>query len=398
MKILGYEINFRKLEPPKEDTETRSAFSGFSDGLIFGSSSISTGASNLSSYFRAVDLISDALAVLPISVSFKSGEENTAHPLNNILKNHYSLIKMLIESVLNRGNGFCYIYRNPDGSVKSLRFLEANDVSINYDKNRNTLSYNCSLVSAKPIESCNMIHLRKHTVDGVNGISIISYAKRSLNIAHATENAARDFFGNGCNLSGVLTVQGTLSDAQRTQIRESWNTAYSNGAGGIAILPGNMQYQAVQLSSEDSQLLQSRVFNVAEIARWFGLSPVLLGDLNHSSYNTLEATQTQFLLHTLLPYVVMIEEEFTEKLLKPSEGTSMEIIMDESYILRTDKNSQADYFSKLLSSGVLSINEVRAELGYTPIENGDKHIIPYTDVNQNAIEGNNEGKDKGNNL
>lgn len=387
MKIFGYDVSIRKYEEPKR--EERSAFNGYSNGLIFSSSSLSSGASNLSSYFRAVDLISDALAVLPISVTFKNGEENEVHPLKSILKNHYSLIKLLIESVLNRGNGFAYIYRNADGSVGGIRFLEANDVSINYDKNKNTLSYNCSLVSAKPIEPCNMIHLRKHTVDGVNGISIISYAKRSLSIAHSTENAARDFFGNGCNLSGVLTVQGTLSNEQRNQIRESWNTAYSSGSGGIAILPGNMQYQAVQLSSEDSQLLQSRVFNVAEIARWFGISPVLLGDLTNSSYNTLEATQTQFLLHTLLPYVVMIETEFTEKLLKPSEGFSMEITMDESYILRTDKNSQAEYYSKLLTNGVLSINEVRAELGYTPIENGDSHIIAYTDIQQNTIEGKN---------
>lgn len=391
MKILGREISIRKIEDT--NGEKRSAFNGYSDGLTFSSiANVSNGASNISSYFRAVDIISDTLAVLPISVCFSDGQENTAHPLNHVLRNHYSFVKMLIESVLNRGNGFAYIYRNADGSVKGLRFLEASDVIINYSKEKNTLSYSCSLVSSKPIEPCNMIHLRKHTTDGVNGISIVSYAKRSLGIAHSTENAAKQFFSSGCHLNGVLTVQGTLSDDQRKQIRSSWNSAYTGSGSGIAILPASMSYQPVQLNSEDSQLLQSREFNVAEIARWFGISPVLLGDLSNSSYNTLEATQNQFLLHTILPYIVMVEEEFTEKLLRPSEST-MEINLDENYILRTDKNSQADYYSKLLSTGVLSINEVRAELGYTPIENGDSHIIAYTDISMNKIDSNEEKKE-----
>ena len=398
MKILGYEINFRKLEHPK-DTETRSAFSGYSDGLIFGTINTSSGATNLSAYYRGVDIISDNIAILPLKAMFRDGESNDAHPLNLILDNHYLLVKMLIESVINRGNGFCYIYRNPDGSVRGLRYLNPTDVSINYDKNRpEKLSYNCSLISAKPIEPCNMIHLKRKTVDGVNGVSIVSYASRTLGIAHATENAAKDFFSSGCNLSGVLTVQGNLSDAQRTQIRESWHSAYCGGSAGIAILPGNMQYQAIQLSSEDAQLLQSRVFNVAEIARYLGISPVLLGDLTGaSSYKSIEQIQQQFLLHTLQPYVVMIEEEFTEKLLKPSERGSMRINLDEKALLRTDKVSQANYYSTLIKSGILSVNEARKEMGYMPIENGDKHIIPFTDVNQNTIEGN-EGKDKGNNL
>lgn len=398
MKILGYEINLRKKEQPK-DTETRSAFSGYyGDALTFGTLNPSGSASNLSAYYRGVDLISDELAILPIKILFKDGEANDVHPLNSILENHYLLIKMLIESVINRGNGFCYIYRNPDGSVKALRYLSPDDVKIEYDKNKNTLYYYSTLVSAKKIESCNIIHLRRKTVDGVNGLSVITYAARTLGIAHATDNAAKEFFSNGMNLSGILTVQGNLSDQQRTQIRESWHTAYCTGGSGLAILQGNMAYQPVQLNSEDSQLLQSRIFNVQEIARFLGVSPVLLGELSQSSYNTLEATQQQFLLHTLQPYIVMIEEEFTEKLLKPSEKGNMRINLDEKALLRTDKSTQANYYRALVEVGVLSQNEVRKELGYQAVDGLDKHLIPFTDVNQNAIEGNNDGKDKGNNL
>lgn len=395
MKIFGYDVSFRKLEDTKG--EFRSAYMGnYCDGLTFSPIlNSSNGASNLSAYFRGVDIISDEVAILPISIVFKDGQTNEAHPLNFILENQYTLIKMLIESVINRGNGFCYIERNADGSAKDLRFLQASDVSINYDKAKpEKLSYSCSLISNKPIEEINMIHLKKHSIDGVNGISVISYASRSLGIAHSTENAAKQFFSSGCHLNGVLTIQGTLSQEQREQIRTSWNSAYSGGGSGIAILPSSMSYQPVQLNSEDSQLLQSREFNVAEIARFLGISPVLLGDLSNSSYSTVEATQQQFLLHTLLPYIVMIEQEFTKKLLRPSEKANMKISLDESSLLRTDKVSQADYYSKLLQSGVLSPNEVREELGYAPKDGLDFNFVAYTDVNgQNRIGGDNEGKE-----
>ena len=125
MKLFGYEINFRKLELPK-DEEKRSAFSGYygSDALTFGSlGNHSSGASNLSAYYRGVDIISDSLAILPVKVAFKNGELNEAHPLNSILENHYLLVKMLIESTINRGNGYAYIERDVNLNVKAFLSL-----------------------------------------------------------------------------------------------------------------------------------------------------------------------------------------------------------------------------------------------------------------------------------
>lgn len=150
-----------------------------------------------------------------------------------------------------------------------------------------------------------------------------------------------------------------------------------------------MDYQPIQLSATDSQLLESRLFNVQDIARFFGVSPVLLGDLTHSNYNTIEATQNQFVLHTLMPYIVMVEEEFTRKLIKPSEE-GLEVNLDETAILKADKSAIASYYGTLLDKGILCVNEVRKELGYSPIKGGDKHTIAYTDITQNQL--NNENK------
>jgi HK97 family phage portal protein len=383
MNIFGLEIR----RATKEE-EKRSIFPGdtYSLGLPFYPTPPGSQiAQNISSYFRGVDMISDSLATMPLKLEFHDGQENTAHPLKSILRNRYTLVKMLVESVFNRGNGYCYIQRDNSGNVTGLRFLSPEDVSIEYDKKRNEVFYRCSLITNARIEPINMIHLKKWTRDGVVGQSLINYASRTLSIASSTENAAREFFSNGCQLSGILTVQGQLSDQQREQIRSSWNQTYTAGGKGVCILPGNMEYKPISLSSEDSQLLQSRAFNVSEIARFFGLMPELLGETSSSSYNSLEATQTHYLLHTLLPWIILLESEFTEKLLKPSEKETMVINLDESILLRTDKNSQANYYSKLLQSGILSPNECRVELGYPEKEGLDDNIIAFTDVNQNKV-------------
>ena len=141
-------------------------------------------------------------------------------------------------------------------------------------------------------------------------------------------------------------------------------------------------------------MLESRQFSVTDIARFFGVSPILLGDLSaKTNLNTFEALQNDFLVHTLQPYIVMIENELNRKLLKQSE-TNLSITLETNEILRIDKAAQSNYYSTLISSGVLSINEVRKEIGYNGIgEDGDKHVIPYTDINQNLIN-NNDNEEK----
>ena len=390
MKILGYNFEIRKSKEEKRELEYISCTS---TALPFGQLLNNYSAMNISAVYRATELISESIAMLPIKIKITDKthkEELESHSLNLVFQNKYGLmtrfnfIKLLIQSVILRGNGFAYIDRAEDGTVKALRFLESNDVNIFYKKGKEeSLYYTCNYIKGK-IEPINMIHLVKNSYDGVNGVSLISYASRSINLANSTENSANNFFKSGCNLSGVLTVQGQLTDRQKNDIRTSWNQAYTNGGSGLAILQGNMEYKPIQLSASDSQLLESRSYNVQDIARFFGINPILLGDLSHSSYSTLEAAQQEFLLHTLQPYIVMVEEEFTRKLTKPSEK-NIQVNLDETAILKTDKSALAKYYSTLLQNGVLCVNEVRKELGLSPIEGGDKHVIPYSKITDNII-------------
>ena len=404
MKILGFNITREKRDVNGVSTQVPDAVVvnpyGGGLGLKFADFN-SKNANSLAAFYRGVNLIADSVAAMPILIKREDadGYSNTIfnHYLYNLFDHNesqitrFELIKQLIWSVLMKGNGYIYIYRDNTGKANGFRWLHPDDVTVFYDKIKNVLYYQSTVIGRKRIEPVNMIHLKIYSKDGIMGESIISHALRSIELGNATENSAINFYGSGCNLNGIVKVDGSLTPQQKQDIRDSWRE--SMDGNGLAVLQGNMNFTPIQQTVIDSQVNEARHFTVLDIARWLGINPTLLGDLTHSSYNTLEAAQNEFYIHTLMPYVTLIEEEFTNKIFVPSEK-GYYINLDENAILRSDKEKQADYYSTLLDKGVLSINEVRQALGYKEIEGGDTHTVNYSDPTQNAIENVKENKDE----
>lgn len=363
-------------------------------GLLFGNLFQNGNSLTLSAVYRCVELISDSVAILPISIETKDGKYLPNHQLYQVFDNRdnlldkYTFIKMLVQSVLLKGNGFAYINRNQDGSVKSLRFIESNDVSINYNKETGKLYYNAPLISKKQIEPINMVHLKKFSYDGINGISVLSFASNSVKNSKNTEQSASDFFSNGRNLSGILKVNSPLTPQQTKDIKKAWSETYTSNGQGIAVLQGNMDFQSISVDSADAQMIESRHFNVVDICRFFGVNPVLLGEEGGSQYGVVESLQREFVLHTLMSYVKMVEEEFNRKLLKLSEINDINIKLEIEFLLKANKKEEAEYLVALSNNGLLTPNECRLQLGYQPIEGGDQLHIAFSDVNQNTIQNN----------
>lgn len=392
---------FRNKEKEKRELEQREQnniqYVTYGDALTFGTILNNYTAMNVSAFFAATSLISNTIAMLPIKVLVSGVDgknENEQHPIIKALDNmpnisKFSLLKLIVQSVILRGNAFCYVERKGN-TVTGLRYLESGDVTINYDKEKNILWYQCSFISKKYIQPKDMLHFVLNSYDGINGVSLLSYAKRTLAITNSSENSAKQFFDNGMNVNGILKVMTPISQKQKEEIRQSWNQAYS-GQGGLAVINGNMEYQQLTLSPEDAQLLSSRQFNIADIARFFNLNPLLLGGESGATYSSLEMLQNAFLIHTLQPYISMIEAEMNRKLLGQDEQ-NLEVILETNDLLRIDKSSQANYYKTMIDSGVLSRNEVRKEIGYGPFDGGETHTIAYSDAAQNTLE-NNEEKD-----
>lgn len=371
----------------------------FGDALTFGQILNNYTAMNVSAFFAATSLISNTIAMLPVKVLVSGVDgknENEQHPIIKALNSmpnisKFSLLKLIVQSVILRGNAFVYIERKGN-TVTGLRYLESGDVTINYQKEQNKLYYQSSIISSKYIMPRDMLHFVLNSYDGVNGISLLSYAKRTLAITNSSENSAKNFFDNGMNVNGILKVLTPISQKQKEEIRQSWQQAYS-GNGGLAVINANMEYQQLTLSPEDAQLLSSRQFNIADIARFFNLNPLLLGGESGATYSSLEMLQNAFLIHTLQPYISMIEAELNRKLLGQNEQ-NFEVILETNDLLRIDKASQANYYKTMVDTGILSRNEVRKEIGYGDFEGGDDHTIAYSDAAQNTLENNTDKEEQ----
>ena len=399
-KVLFGEPEKRSLPQPEDPS--------VSDGTILSWAGIGElGALNLSTFYRGVHLISTSISQLPIYTKRVSGKGES-----NILKSHYTnmlwndpsnlidkttMLRSIVQSVIIKGNAYVYISRAEDGTPVNLRFLPSSDVTITYNKERNELYYNCSYINhGKRIMPSNMLHFKLFTYDGVKGISVLKFAFQSIETSNVTNVHAKDFFEKGTNkASGVLTVNSQLNEKQRLQILNTWNTTYSSGKSGLAVLQGNMTYQPISVNADEAQMLESREYNQADVAHWLNINPSQLGLKGYTSYSNFEDLQSELLQRTLMPYIVMIENELTRKLV-PNER-NIKIVIDTVQYLRPNKQAQSNYYTSLVSGGILSINEARRELGFPAIDGCDTPIIPYTAISQNIVGTTQEPKEDNNN-
>jgi len=389
MKLFGLTIKreTRNLEQPSISYEERigQGLNTFQD--LFNNNDR---AQNLSSVYRCVDLISSTVANLPLNVLYIDKKGNTREQKNhrlqkvfdNMVMTRYNFMKKLISDVLLRGNAFCYLNRNEQGDVVDITYLEPSDVSVYWNKQKQELYYQVPFLNkVKKIEPFDIIHLQNNSSDGIHGQSVLSFAARQLQIAHGAENSAKQIFQSGGQPArGVLSTLSAISKKQKEDIANNW----TQSTNGVLVLSGDMKYQALSSNAEEMQLLDSRKFNAIEICSFFGVPPELVGMGGKTS--NVEDLMNLFLTTTIQNYISMIEHEFSRKMFSPQSQGKYKIDVDENSMLRMSASAKANYYSTLLQNGCLSINEVRNELGYESIgEQGDKHIIPFTDINMNTI-------------
>lgn len=381
---MGFLDRFKKKEEqplPQPQKEERGVCSV---ALQYSGTSQSMPAMSLAAVYRCVEVISDSVAQLPIGLyKVKKGGNvpYLTHPAYWLvakepspMMSRFTFIKLLVTSTILRGNGYAYIKRDQMGNAKELIFIDAGKVTVEVRAN-NEVVYNG--VGFGLIPARDMIHIINYTIDGIHGISTLANAANTIGLASASEYHANSFFTGGANVGGILNVQGPLNQKQSEEIKNKWNNAFGpvGVPNGVAVLPGNMQFQKITVDPADAQLLETRQYSVVDICRFFGVSPVKCFDLSHSSYSTVEATQLAFLTDTLSPILEKIELEFERKLFRADEKWRIDVRFDTSALLRADTSSRASYYNTLFNMGAISANEIRAEMGMQPIDGGDEHFV-----------------------
>lgn len=335
----------------------------------------------LSAVYRCVEVITNGVASLPVKL-YRVDEKGYKHELKNDLSyvlskrpnkkmNSFTFYKLLVKDVLMAGNAYALILR--DGNkVVGLQYVPAGLVSpidmIDH------IEYMVTGIKGN-VRQEDIIHLMNYSENGVYGISVLTHARRVLGIADSGDKAAQNFYQSGGCSSGFLKFEGPSSGKQREEILSAWNQATggpNNGPNGIPVLPSNVSYTQLSVDPSDAQLLESREFSVVEICRFFGVSPNMCFDLSHASYNNSEMAELAFLNDTLRPLLTKIEMELEIKLFNPEDN--LDIKFDVAELLRTDKKSQAEYFTKMFNLGTMSPNDIRKELDMEPVEGGDIHV------------------------
>ncbi|MEA5048160.1 MAG: phage portal protein [Eubacteriales bacterium] len=369
---------FHSRDKPKNYLSS-SFYSFFFGSTSSGKPVNETTAMQMTAVYSCVRILSEAVAGLPLNVyryNDSGGKEKALkHPLYRLLHDEpnpemtsFAFRETLMSHLLLWGNAYAQVIRNARGEVIALYPLMPNKMTVDRDNNgRLFYLYQRGAEDAKAVENDRRVYLPPSDVlhipglgfDGLIGYSPIAMAKNAIGLAMATEEYGAKFFANGAAPSGVLEHPGTIKDPQR--VRDSWNAAYQGSANAhkIAVLEEGMKYTPIGISPEQAQFLETRKFQINEIARIFRVPPHMLADLEKSSFSNIEQQSLEFVKYTLDPWVVRWEQSMCRVLLSESEKSAYFIKFNVDGLLRGDYASRMTGYATARQNGWMSANDIR---------------------------------------
>ena len=292
----------------------------------------------------------------------------------------------LMTHLLLWGNAYAQIIRNGKNEIVALYPLMPNKMSVDRDEN-GRLYYTYYRGSDEAIKNkefsvtlqpSDVLHIPGLGFDGLVGYSPIAMAKNAIGMAIACEEYGAKFFANGAAPGGVLEHPGTIKDPQR--VRESWQSTFggSGNANKIAVLEEGMKYTPIGISPEQAQFLETRKFQINEIARIFRVPPHMVGDLEKSSFSNIEQQSLEFVKYTLDPWVIRWEQSIQRSLLNSEEKKKCFAKFNVEGLLRGDYQSRMNGYAIGRQNGWMSANDIREleNLDRIPAEDGgDLYLI-----------------------
>lgn len=347
-----------------------------------------TTAMQVSAYHRGVIYIATQMAKLPWDIKNEDNEKQSRDKLYRILNvspnpemSAFTFRLVMIISAINKGNGYAEIERDLTGRPVRLWPINADAVDV-VRSTTGELLYRISAGNIdRPGENVylrprDIFHIKNfHTKDGLSGMGIVDYAAETVGISHSADRMAGNLFANGGLPSGVLKLQGKLSDEAFARLQESWKDAHGGRqSGGTAILEDGATFEAVDLDPQVLQFLDSRKFGVVEIARFLGVPPTKLFDMSHSTFSNVENANLEVATDTLDAWARNLESEADMKLLSDGFGGRYSQL-DLYAVFRGDMTTRSNYFSKMMQVGSITPNEIREKEGMAGYEGGERFYI-----------------------
>ena len=410
---------FRARDTPQNRT-SGSAYSFFMGGSTSGKRVNERSSMQMTAVYSCVRILSEAVAGLPLHFyryTDNGGKEKAAdHPLYFLLHDEpnpemtsFVFRETLMTHLLLWGNAYSQIIRNGKGEVIGLYPLMPDRMNVERDsKGQLYYEYTVSMDDAPTVKGSTVVlpptevlHIPGLGFDGLVGYSPIAMAKNAIGMAIACEEYGAKFFANGAQPSGVLEHPGTLKDPSR--VRESWQSTFggSHNANKVAVLEEGMKYTPISISPEQVQFLETRKFQINEIARIFRVPPHMVGDLEKSSFSNIEQQSLEFVKYTLDPWVSRWEQSMARSLLTPEEKKQYFVKFNVDGLLRGDYQSRMNGYAVGRQNGWMSANDIREleNLDRIPEElGGDLYLINgnMTKLSDTGLFGRKDGEEESN--
>ena len=387
---------FRTRDKPKDriaGNYFRPIFGGSTAGKVVTERS----AMQMTAVYACVRILAESIAGLPLHVykyNSKGGKERAVeHPLFFLLHDEpnpemtsFVFRETLMTHLLLWGNAYAQVIRNGRGDVTSIYPLMPNRMRVDRDENgRLYYEYTrygdeagkqtCETFKLSPAD---VLHIPGLGFDGLIGYSPIAMAKNAIGMSMACEEFGAKFFANGAAPGGVLEHPGILKDPAR--VRESWNATFggSSNSNKVAVLEEGMKYTPISVSPNEAQFLETRKFQINEIARIFRIPPHMIGDLEKSSFSNIEQQSLEFVKYTLEPWVTRWEQSLARSLLSMNERSRYLIKFNLDGLLRGDYESRMNGYATARQNGWMSANDIRELENMDRIsaeEGGDLYIV-----------------------
>ena len=348
--------------------------------------------------YACVRILAEAVASLPLHVYEYQDDGGKKlvhdHPLYYLLHDEpnpemtsFVFRETLMSHLLIWGNAYAQIIRDGAGRVLGLYPLLPDKMDVQRDDRGNIYYVYSRNSDENPmfkeygdirLKAEDVLHIPGLGFDGLIGYSPIAMAKNAVGMTLACEEYGASFFANGANPGGVLEHPGVLKDPSK--VRESWNSVYRgvNNAHKIAVLEEGMKYQQIGIPPEEAQFLETRKFQINEIARLYRIPPHMVGDLDKSSFSNIEQQSLEFVKYTLDPWVIRWEQSLQRSLLLPGEKGKYFIKLNVDGLLRGDYQSRMNGYAVGRQNGWFSANDIREMENMNPIpdeEGGNLYLI-----------------------
>ena len=397
---------FRSRDAPKDRT-IGSNYSFLMGGTTSGKRVNERSAMQMTAVYSCVRILSEAVASLPLHFYMydENGSKKKAieHPLYFLLHDEpnpemtsFVFRETLMTHLLLWGNAYAQIIRNGKGEIIALYPLMPDRMTVNRDEKGRLYYEYLTHTDDVPINKDTVVRLNSSDVlhipglgfDGLVGYSPIAMAKNAIGLSIAAEEYGSKFYANGAAPSGVLEHPGTLKDP--TKVRESWTQTFggSHNSHKVAVLEEGMKYTPISISPNEAQFLETRKFQINEIARIFRVPPHMVGDLEKSSFSNIEQQSLEFVKYTLDPWVSRWEQAMVRSLLSKDDKKKYFIKFNVDGLLRGDYQSRMNGYSIGIQNGFMSPNDVREleNLDLIPDEEGGNtymvngNMMPITEV------------------